>query len=191
MKRILTTALFAALATPALAASKNPFSADFWSLKNTDLIVLVAFLIFIGILVKFKVPGMLLGMLDKRSVGIKSDIDEAKALREEAQTLLASYERKQREVQEQADRIVENAKEEASRAAEQAKADIKTSVARRLAAAEDQIEAAKSSAIRDVRNQAATVAVGAAQDVIAKQTTAADANSLIDAAIAEVGERLN
>ncbi len=185
------TALLVLAASPALAASKNPFSADFWSLSNTDMIVLIAFLIFAGVLIKFKVPGMLTGLLDKRADGIKSDLEEAKSLREEAQTLLASYERKQREVQEQADRIVASAKDEASRAAEQAKADIKTSVARRLAAAEDQITSAKDSAIRDVRNQAATVAVAAAQDVIAKQTTAADANKLIEDAIAEVGAKLH
>ncbi|MEN8917694.1 MAG: ATP F0F1 synthase subunit B, partial [Octadecabacter sp.] len=66
-----------------------------------------------------------------------------------------------------------------------------SSVTRRLAAAEDQIESAKASAIRDVRNQAVSVAVAAAQDVIAKQTTAADANKLIDDAIAEVGAKLH
>ncbi|MEJ6508592.1 MAG: F0F1 ATP synthase subunit B [Octadecabacter sp.] len=184
-------ALITLAASPAMAASKNPFSADFWSLSNTDMIVLIAFVIFVGVLIKFGVPGMLTGMLDKRAVGIKSDLDEAKALREEAQTLLASYERKQREVQEQADRIVENAKEEATLAAIQAKEDIATSVTRRLAAAEDQIASAKASAIRDVRNQAVSVAVAAAQDVIAKQTTAADANKLIDDAIVEVGAKLH
>lgn len=189
--RYVIAALATVAASPALAASKNPFSAEFWSLANTDMIVLVSFLIFVGILIKFKVPSMLTGLLDKRAVGIKSDLDEAKALREEAQTLLASYERKQREVQEQADRIVANAKDEATRAAEQAKADIATSVTRRLAAAEEQITSAKSAAIRDVRNQAVNVAVAAAQDVIAKQTTAADANKLIDDAIADVGAKLH
>ena len=138
-------ALITLAASPALAASSNPFSGAFWHLDNTNLIVLIAFIIFLGVLIKFKVPGMLTGMLDQRAVGIKSDLDEAKALREEAQTLLASYERKQREVQAQADRIVESAKDEATRAAEQAKADIATSVTRRLAAAEDQIESAKAS----------------------------------------------
>lgn len=187
--KLAALAIFAA--SPAMAASKNPFSAEFWKLANTDLIVLISFIIFIGVLVKFKVPGMIMGLLDKRANGIQSDLNEAKALREEAQTLLASYERKQREVQEQADRIVSSAKEDASRAAEQAKADIETSVARRLAAAKDQISSAKASAIRDVRNQAVTVAVAAAQSVIAKQTTAADANSLIDDAIAEVGAKLH
>lgn len=189
--KYLTAALMTLAASPALAASKNPFSADFWSLSNTDMIVLIAFLLFIGVLIKFRVPGMLTGLLDKRAAGIKSDLEEAKALREEAQTLLASYERKQREVQAQADRIVESAKEEASRAAEQAKEDIASSVTRRLAAAEGQIASAKASAIRDVRNQAVSVAIAAARDVIAKQTTEADANSLIDDAIAEVGAKLH
>ena len=184
-------ALITVAASPAMAASKNPFSAEFWSLSNTDMIVLIAFIIFIGVLIRFKVPGMLSGILDKRAEGIKSDLDEAKSLREDAQTLLASYERKQREVAEQAERIVANAKEEATRAAEVAKEDIAASVTRRLAAAEDQITSAKTSAIRAVRNQAVTVAVAAAQDVIAKQTTAADANKLIDDAIAEVGAKLH
>lgn len=184
-------ALITVAASPAMAASKNPFSAEFWSLSNTDMIVLISFLLFIGILVKFKVPGILMGLLDKRANDIQADLNEAKSLREEAQTLLASYERKQREVQEQADRIVSNAKDEASRAAETAKADIEASITGRMAAAEDQIASAQSSAIRDVRNQAVMVAVAAAQDVIMKQTTAADANALIDDAIAEVGAKLH
>lgn len=178
-------------ASPVLAASKNPFSAEFWKLSNTDLIVLISFLLFIGVLVYFKVPGIIGGLLDKRASDIQSDLNEAKALREEAQTLLASYERKQKEVQEQADRIVENAKVEAARAAEEAKAEIKSSVTRRLAAAKDQIESAKGAAIRSVRNQAATVAIAAAREVIVKQTTAADANKLIDDAISEVGAKLH
>ena len=64
-------------------------------------------------------------MLDARAVQIKADLDEARALREEAKAILASYERKQKEVQEQSERIVASAKEEAMAAAEQAKADLK------------------------------------------------------------------
>jgi F-type H+-transporting ATPase subunit b len=188
---ILGATLIAFAASPALAASKNPFSAAFWRLDNTDLIVLIAFIIFIGVLIKYKIPAMLTDLLDKRAAGIKAELDEAKALREEAQTLLASYERKQRDVQVQADRIVANAKEEATLAGEQAKEDIKSSITRRLAAAEDQIASAQASAIREVRNQAVKVAVAAARDVIAEQTTAADANKLIDDAIAEVGAKLH
>ncbi|UZD90477.1 F0F1 ATP synthase subunit B [Cognatishimia activa] len=184
--RKLATLLALTAATPAFAAS-----GPFFSLANTDFVVLLAFILFILVLIKFKVPGMLAGMLDKRAEGIQSELDEARALREEAQTILASYERKQKEVQEQAERIVAQAKTDAEAAAEQAKEDLKTSIARRLAAAEDQIESAQASAVKEVRDQAIVIAVGAANEVIAKGMTAADGNKLIDAAIAEVDAKLH
>ncbi len=186
MKKLLVS-LFALTATPAFAAGDT-----FWfNFANTDFVVLVAFIVFVAFLMYLKVPGKIGEMLDGRANTIKGELEEARQLREEAQTLLASYERKQKEVQEQADRIVANAKEEASRAAESAKADIATSIERRLAAAEDQIVSAEASAVKEVRDQAVTVAVGAAQDIIAKQMDAKGANNLIDDAIAAVGEKLH
>ncbi|MEM8590905.1 MAG: F0F1 ATP synthase subunit B [Pseudomonadota bacterium] len=191
MKRILIALPVILGAGPALAASKNPFSAEFYSLTNTDFVVSVGFLVFIGILLYFKVPSLLMGMLDNRAAAIKSELAEARALREEAQALLATYERKQKDVQSQADAIVEAAKSDAEAAAEQAKADIAKSVERRLAAAEDQIASAEAAAVKDVRDQAISVAVAAAADIMAKGMSAADANKLIDAGIAEVEAKLH
>lgn len=180
---IFAAALMAA--TPAFAAGGGI------SLQNTDFVVFLGLVVFIGILVYFKVPGMIGKMLDGRAEGIEAELNEARALREEAQSLLASYERKHREVQEQADRIVEAAKEEATIAAEQARADLEVSLARRMAAAQDQIASAQAAAIKDVRDQSVTVAIEAARAVIAKQLTAADANQLIDGAISEVEAKLH
>lgn len=184
--RKLATLIAVTAASPAFAAS-----GPFFSLGNTDFVVLLAFILFIAVLFKFKVPSMLGGMLDKRAEGIQSELDEARSLREEAQTILASYERKQKEVQEQADRIVAHAKEEAAVAADQAKEDLKVSIARRLAAAEDQIISAQASAVKEVRDQAITIAVSTANSVIASGMTATDGNKLIDAAIAEVDAKLH
>ncbi len=175
-------------AAPAFAAAKDK---PFFSLANSDFVVLIAFILFIGVLVFFKVPALLGGMLDKRAEGIASEIEEAKALQEDAKKLLAEYERKHKDVQAQADRIVEQAKEEAQRAAEQAKEDLKASIARRLAAAEEQIASAESSAVKEVRDQAVSVAVMAARDVIAQQMTATDGNTLIDEAIGLVDSKLH
>lgn len=187
MRKLTGLSLLSILAaSPAFAAGDV-----FFSLANTDFVVLLAFILFLAVLVYFKVPGLLAGMLDKRADGIQSELNEARALREEAQTLLASYERKQREVQAQADRIVAHAREEAEIAATQAKADIAKSLERRLAAATDQIASAEASAVREVRDQAVSVAVRAARDVIAKQMTATDANKLIDDAIGEVNAKLH
>jgi F-type H+-transporting ATPase subunit b len=184
MKRLSIS--LALLASPAMAAS-----GPFFSLSNTNFVVLLGFLGFVGLLVYLKVPGKLLGMLDARAAAIKSDLDEARALREEAKSVLATYERRQKEVQEQAERIVSTARDEALAAAEQAKAELQRSIARRLAAATEQIASAEAGAIRQVREQAVAVAIAAASDVLAKQMTAAAASASIDAAIDQVEARLH
>ncbi len=186
MRNTLALILTVGVASPALAAS-----GPFFSLGNTDFVVLLGFILFIAVLFYFKVPGLIGGALDNRAEGIKSELDEARALHEEARSLLASYERKQREVQTQAEAIVSAAKDDAVLAADQAKADLEKSIARRLAAAQDQIASAEASAVKEVRDQAITVAVSAANAVLAKQMTATQANKLIDAAIADVGEKLH
>ena len=153
--------------------------------------VILAFLLFVGVIVYLKVPGLLAGLLDARAQGIRDELNEAKALREEAQTILASYERKQREVQAQADRIVEHAKVEAEAAADQALADLKASIVRRLAAAQDQIASAEAAAVKEVRDTAVSVAIGAAGELIADGLGDEDGEKLIDEAIATVADKLH
>lgn len=191
MNRLLLSSVFAAAALPAAAATKNIFSAEFYKLTNTDFIVLIAFLLFLGILIYFKVPALVMGLLDKRAEQIRSDLDEARALREEAQALLASYERKQREVADQAERIVAQAKEEAELAAAEARRDLERSLARRLQAAEEKIASAEAAALRGVRDQAVQVAIAAAAEVLSKQMTPEDAAKMIDASIKTVDSRLH
>ncbi len=173
-------------ASPAVAAS-GPFI----SLRNTNFIVLLAFLLFVGVLVYLKVPGLLTGLLDKRAEGIRGELNEAKALREEAQTLLASYERKSREVEAQAQKIIDRAKVEAEEAADEARAALAASIERRLQAAEDQIVSAQAAAVREVRDRAIEVAVAAAARVMAGSITAAEADALNEASIKEVKDRLH
>ena len=60
MKRL--AVLFALIGSPAMAAS-----GPFFSLFNTNFVVLIAFLVFIGVLVYFKVPSILMGLLDQRA----------------------------------------------------------------------------------------------------------------------------
>ena len=186
MKKLYVLPVVALKATPAFAAS-----GPFFTLGNSDFVVTLAFLLFVGVLFYFKVPRMINGLLDKRAEGIQSELDEARALREEAQSILAGYERKQKEVADQAEMIVTNAKSEAQAAADQARLDIKSSIERRLQAAEEQIASAEASAVKEVRDQAAAVAIAAASEVISTGMTAKDAANLIDAAILDVGEKLH
>ncbi|MDO5621539.1 MAG: F0F1 ATP synthase subunit B [Paracoccus sp. (in: a-proteobacteria)] len=184
MKRL---AIIAALAaSPAFAAS-----GPFFSLRNTDFIVLLAFLLFVGILVYYKIPGLIGGMLDKRAEQIRADLAEARKLREEAQEVYASYERRQREVKDQADAIVANAKREAEVSAEKARADLARSIERRIQAAQDQIASAENDAVRAVRNSAVGAAVAAAAELLAAQGNATQRSAEIDSAIEDVARRLS
>ena len=107
------------------------------------------------------------------------------------QSLLASYERKQKEAMEQAERILATARADAAAAADQAKTDLTESVARRMAAAEERISTAQASAEKEVRDAAIKVAIEAASEVISNQLSAPDANKLIDLGISEIENKLH
>ena len=184
MKKLILLAVLSA--SPAFAA-EGPF----FSLRNTNFVVLIAFLVFVGILVWQKVPALVARLLDERAALIRQQLDEARSLREEAKALLASYEAKQQEVQAQSLRIIATAKEEAQVAANKARADLQASIARRMAAAEDQIASAVKAAEIAVRNQAITVSVAAAGEILAAQMKADGAAASIDAAIAQVAAKLH
>jgi F-type H+-transporting ATPase subunit b len=180
--------LAAAFATPAVAAGEEY---GFVSLRNTDFVVLLAFILFVAVLLWYGVPRRIAQMLDQRAEGIERELGEARALRDEAQALLASFEQKRREVSDQAARIVETAREEAQRAAAQAREDAARAVERRISSAEERIAAAEAKAVREVRDRAVTVAVATAREVLAQQMTAAQGDRLIDDSIATVGAKLH
>ncbi|TRD22360.1 ATP F0F1 synthase subunit B [Palleronia caenipelagi] len=185
MTRIAILAL-ALLPVPAFAAS-----GPFFSLNNTDFVVSLGFLIFVGVLVYMKVPAKITEMLDARAESIKSDLAEARALREEAQSLLASYERKQKEVQEHADRIVAAAREQAQNDKVEAEKELALSVERRVKAAKEQIVQAEEDAKRQVRNRAVEVAVAAARQVLAEQMNAERSGALFDRSIETISQKLH
>lgn len=178
--------LFSLAASPAFAAEE-----PFFTIWNTHFVVTIAFVLFVGTLFYLGVHRMLAKALDDRAAGIRAELDEAKSLREEAQALLASFERKQQEVAEHSERIIEHAKAEAAEAAGLAKEELKRSIARRLAGAQEQIASAEAGAVKAVRDRAIQVAVAAAAEVIAGKMTATDADKLIDEAIVTVEAKLH
>ena len=109
MKKLLTSASLILIAAPAYAVEGAPL----FSLRNTNFVVGIAFVAFVALLIYMGIPKKIGGMLDARAVGIKTDLDEARQLRDEARALLETYEAKQREVAEQSARIVATAKGEA------------------------------------------------------------------------------
>lgn len=152
---------------------------------------LISLLIFTGILIYVKVPGMITKSLDDRSIKIQNDLDEARRLREEAQALLAEYQGKRKDAETEAEEIVAAAKREAAALADDAARKTAEFVKRRTALAEQKIEQAEASAVAEVRATAVDVAVSAAEQLVAGKLTAAKSNDLIKQSIAEVKTKLN
>jgi F-type H+-transporting ATPase subunit b len=163
----------------------------FFSLKNTNFIVSVAFILFVIILLYLKVPSLIGGLLDKRADGIRSDLEEAKKLRDDAQSILASYERKQQEIGNQAERIIANAKEEAEAAAAQAKEDLQKSIERRIQTAEEQLISTEAAAISEIRETAISVAIEAASTAIKEYSQQSDQEQYLENSIEEIAKKIH
>ena len=168
----------------------SSYAGGFLALNNTDTWVLIAFVLFLGVLVYFGAFKTVGKALDERAAGIRRQLNEARELKEEAQAKLAEFERKSQEVTRQANEIVAKAKHDAEASFEQAKQAIADSVAQKLKNAEAQIALAEADAVRAVRNQAVDSAVAASRALL-RESVGSSSGKLIDDAIAEVSTRLN
>jgi F-type H+-transporting ATPase subunit b len=161
------------------------------ALQETENWVALAFLLFIGLLVYLGVHRKLIGSLDQRQARIKSELDEARRLREEAQALLAEFERKGREAEGEAAAIIAGAKAEAERLAAEAKTRMEDFVARRTKMAEAKITQAEAQALADVRSAAADAAVAAAEKILAAAAKGKVAENLLAQGIEDVRKKFN
>lgn len=159
-------------------------------LATPDFWVLVSFVGFVALVVYLKVPGRIAGALDDRAVRIKKELDEAQKLREEAQGLLAAYQRKRRDAEAEASEIIDQAKAEAERLKLEAQEQLQEMIQRRQKQAELKISQAEEQALADVRAAAADAALAAAEQIIARKLTGKAATDLTAQSIAQVKDRL-
>lgn len=152
---------------------------------------LVALIIFLGIMVYVKVPGMITKALDDRAAKIRNELEEARKLREEAQALLAEYQKKRKEAEKEASEIVDAAKREAEAITAEARDKTEEYVARRTALAEQKIAQAESDAMDEVRGSAVDVALAAATQILGEKVTAKTAGDLFKKSLDDVKARMN
>jgi F-type H+-transporting ATPase subunit b len=157
--------------------------AEFW--------VAVAFFVFVCILIYVGVHRKLLAALDQRQARIKAELDDALRLRQEAEKLLADYQRRQREAEREASDIIAGAQAEAERIAADARAKMEDFVARRTKMAETKIAQAEAQALADVRAAAAEAAVAAAERVLTRTVRGKLADDLLAKGVEDVKKKLN
>jgi F-type H+-transporting ATPase subunit b len=159
------------------------FEAETW--------VALAFVVFVAGLGYIGVHRMIAKFLDDRAVRIKAELDEARKLKDEAAQLLADYQGKREQAENEAQEIIAVAKTEAERLAVEAKTKIEEFVTRRTKMAETKIAQAEAQALADVRGAAAEAAVAAAEKILSQQAKGKLASDLIAKGIDEVRKKLN
>jgi len=161
------------------------------ALAETENWVAIGFVLFIALLGYLGVHRKLIGSLDQRQARIKSELDEARRLRDEAQALLAAFERKGKEAENEAAAIISSARAEAERLAVEARTRIEDFVARRTKMAEGKIAQAEAQALADVRSAAADAAVSAAEKILSSSAKGQTADDLLARGIADIKQKFN
>jgi F-type H+-transporting ATPase subunit b len=161
------------------------------AMQETENWVALGFILFIALLVYLGVHRKVTDSLDQRQARIKGELDEARRLKEEAQALLAEFQRKGREAEKEAEAIIAGAKAEAERIAGEAKVRMEDFVSRRTKMAEAKITQAEAQALADVRSAAADAAVTAAEKILSIAAKGEVAVNLLQQGIEDVRKKLN
>jgi len=159
------------------------YEAEFW--------VAVAFVILMAIFVKVGVHRKAVSALDDRSNRIQKELDDARRLKEEAQSVLAEAERRRRDAEREAQEIIAGARGDAERVAAEARTKAEDFLHRRTKMAETKIAQAEQQAVADVRAAAAEAAVAAAEKVLAGSVSGQIADELVGRGISELKAKLN
>lgn len=160
-------------------------------LEDATFWALVALVLFLALMVYLKVPGVVTSSLDKRADTIRKELDDARRLREEAQTLLAEYQRKGREAEAEAEEIIDQAKREAEALASEASRRLDEYVASRTKIAEQKIAQAEMQALQEVKALSADVAIAAAEKILGAKVKGPAGDILISRSIGDVKSKLN
>ena len=150
---------------------------------------LIAFVIFVAAVFR-PVKKALLGGLDSRIDEIRSEVEQAQKLREEAQALLASYQRKQREAAQEAEDIIKRAKEDAELHRAEAERELAAMLKRQEELSVEKIAQAEATAVQEVREMAVDLAIAATEKIVVEKVSGQLSDKLVDEAIAELPQKL-
>lgn len=149
----------------------------------------VAFLLFVGALAR-PVWKKATAALDGRAAQIEAELEEARKLREDAQAMLASYQRKQRDAAKEAEKIIAHAEEEARRITANAEKALAETLKRREVLTAEKISQAQAKAVQEVKAEAVEIALAATERLLRERLDEPHADALLDAAVRELPARL-
>ncbi|MEO0586455.1 MAG: F0F1 ATP synthase subunit B [Planctomycetota bacterium] len=167
------------------SASKDPSPFDIFEADVMPYVWnFLMWLLLLGVLLKYVFPAILKGLRD-REEKIRSDIDQAKAAREEAEAMKADFERQLAEARQESQQTIAQAKATASQAAEELKATAQREIDAQRTRAKAEIASAKEAALAEVYAAAATLATDAAGKILGRSINADDQRDLVEQTVNE------
>ena len=160
-------------------------------LQEPETWVGLGFFIIIGIVLYQRIPAFIGAALDARAAAISKELDDAKRLRNEAAKLHLEYTTRLAKVEDEAGKILTEARAEAERFAAESRTALTAQIERRAQQAKDKIAQAESAAMAEIRNAAADAAVAAAEKLIAARLDEKRSGALIEQSIKELPAKLN
>jgi len=152
--------------------------------------VAVSFFLFVGFVIWIGLPRSILNSLDERSLQIKKELDEARKLHEEAQSLLAKEKRKLEKCDTEVQEILKRASEQALLLSENSKKLLEEEVIRKQKQADLKITQARDEAIREVRSKATDLSVLIAKEYLRENINDQISSDIIDKSIEELKSKL-
>ena len=160
------------------------------SLNNTDFVVLISFLIFVGVLVYFKVPSIVGAFLDKRSNDIQNEIERAGEILEEAKKILSSIEADHIKTSETIGQMVQSAKARAGDDEEKAKKNIEELMRNKLISAEGQVLSSERKILEEIEGRAIDLSIEKVRMKLSKSLSSNDYNDQFDLSIQSIEKGL-
>ena len=137
--------------------------------------VAISFVLFIGLLVYFKIPQKVNEMLNQLIVNIKNEIDESEKLRNEAKNLLDKSQKKLDSANSEALKITDQAKKDSENLVIEINERFHKSAEIKKKLAEVKISQMKEAALKEIKDTSIKIAVDSVKKII---TTSVDKNKL-------------
>ena len=147
--------------------------------------VTVSFFIFLGILIYFKIPQKVKGILEQNILSIKNQINEAEKLKEDAKNILIEHERKISNSKREVKEMINKANEEAEKNVINANKAFHSFMENKKKNAEERIKQLKNQAEKDIKNASVKIAIESVEKLIKNSLDKSKLDKIYTASIEE------
>jgi F-type H+-transporting ATPase subunit b len=158
------------------------FGSAFWS---------IAVFVLLLVILRFAAWKPILSALQQREKFITDSLAEAKRDREAAQRVLAEYTAKVDHARQEASAIVEEGRRDADEVRKRIAAEARSEAEATLARAKKDIEMARDAAVKDLHEQAVTLATMMTSKLVRRELSPADHKRLLDESLSDLSRASN